>query len=100
MSLHEDLLEQAQQLIAIDSRRPKQASLRRAVSTAYYALFHLLIDEASRRVVADSGQPELRCLVARAYKHSDMKEACKGFGNPSGSRQTRLEGLLGKQWKI
>jgi hypothetical protein len=27
-------------------RRSKQASLRRAVSTAYYALFHLLIDEA------------------------------------------------------
>ena len=42
MSLPEDLLEQAVHLATLDARRPKQANLRRAVSTAYYALFHLL----------------------------------------------------------
>ena len=47
MSLHADLLEQAEQLAQLDPRRPKQANLRRAVSSAYYALFHLLTWEAS-----------------------------------------------------
>ena len=41
-----DLLEQAKHLANREKKRPRQASLRRAVSTAYYALFHLLIHEA------------------------------------------------------
>lgn len=45
MAFADDLLEQAYHLANLDSGEPKQASLRRAVSTAYYALFHLLIDE-------------------------------------------------------
>jgi hypothetical protein len=44
--VHEDLLEQAVRLAMLDVRRPKQANLRRAVSSAYYAVFHLLVDEA------------------------------------------------------
>jgi uncharacterized protein (UPF0332 family) len=46
MSFAHDLLEQAEHLVNRDGATPKQASPRRAVSTAYYALFHLLIDEA------------------------------------------------------
>jgi hypothetical protein len=42
MSLHADLLEQAGNLARLDPTRPKQVNLRRAVSSAYYALFHLL----------------------------------------------------------
>ena len=42
-----DLLEQARHLAKRGKKRPRQASLRRAVSTAYYALFHLLISEAT-----------------------------------------------------
>ena len=38
MSLHQDLLAQARHLLRKEPRRPKQASLRRAVSAAYYAL--------------------------------------------------------------
>jgi uncharacterized protein (UPF0332 family) len=47
MALAEDLLDQAFLLLNKESKNPKQASLRRVVSTAYYALFHLLIQEAS-----------------------------------------------------
>jgi uncharacterized protein (UPF0332 family) len=36
-----DLLQQAYDLASKEETDPKQASLRRAVSTAYYALFHL-----------------------------------------------------------
>ena len=48
MRLHDGLLEQAQHLLRREKRRPKQASLRRAISTAYYALFHLLVFDAAR----------------------------------------------------
>ena len=49
MGLAEDLLRQADHLAAYERLNPSQASLRRAVSTAYYALFHLLIGEAALR---------------------------------------------------
>ena len=48
MAFHQDLLKQAIQLARNESRKPKQASLRRAVSTAYYALFHFLIYETCK----------------------------------------------------
>ena len=47
MAFHDDLLELAQDLANLHPEDPHQASLRRAVSTAYYALFHLLISEAT-----------------------------------------------------
>jgi hypothetical protein len=40
--MHDDLLDIAEQIARLDSGRPRQASLRRAVSTTYYALFHSL----------------------------------------------------------
>ena len=76
MSLHDDLLEQAEHLIGLDRPRPKQASLRRAISVAYYALFHLLVREATEALVSD---PRLRRLVPRAFDHSEMKQACRPF---------------------
>lgn len=66
MSLHRDLLNQARQLATHEPRRPRQASLRRAVSAAYYALFHLLVDAASREIVAGQGRDVLRQQVGRA----------------------------------
>lgn len=77
MSLHRDLLSQARQLATHEPRRPRQASLRRAVSAAYYALFHLLVDAASREVVAGQGRDVLRQRVARALGHAEMKKACQ-----------------------
>ena len=71
MAYHDDLLEQALDLIHKDPRRPKQASLRRAVSTAYYALFHLLISEA----VANWKRASLRSELARSFEHGAMKSA-------------------------
>ncbi|MFO0796928.1 MAG: hypothetical protein U0804_05585 [Gemmataceae bacterium] len=76
MNLPVDLLEQAEYLAGRETRRPRQASLRRAVSAAYYAVFHLLIHEACGRLVAGSG---LRNLTACAFNHGDMKKACQVF---------------------
>lgn len=79
MSLHKDLLDQAGHLVKREPKRPKQASLRRAVSTAYYAVFHLLIDAASRFVVRGSNRAELRYAVTRAFDHGEMKSAANSF---------------------
>jgi hypothetical protein len=81
MSLASDLLEQAEHLARREPRKPKQASLRRAVSAAYHAVFHLLIEEASNRIVKDAN---LRCLVSRAYSHGGMNKAAKCFA-PGGN---------------
>ena len=79
MSLHADLLHQARQLARIDLRRPRQASLRRAVSAAYYALFHLLIHDASRIMISN---PNVRRKLSRTFDHGDMKAASHAFSNP------------------
>ncbi len=80
MSLARDLLEQSFHLAAREPKRPKQASLKRAVSSAYYALFHLLIHDAASGAVPRS-LARLRDLVERTLGHADMKNVCKGFVN-------------------
>jgi len=72
MAFPEDLLEQARHLARRDPKRPKQASLRRAVSTAYYALFHLLIVETTK----NWKRPEERFTLARMFEHALMAKAC------------------------
>ena len=78
MSLASDLLEQAEFLARREKRRPRQASLRRAVSTAYYALFHLLVADAASRLVKDQ---HLQRLVARAFEHGEMRKAAIAFAS-------------------
>ncbi len=48
-----------------------QANLRRAVSTAYYAIFHLLIDEGCR----NWARPEQRDRLSRMFEHRTMATA-------------------------
>ena len=68
------LIEQAEHLLEVDPRKPKQASLRRAVSAAYYALFHLLAGEAGEHFL--KGPLASRHLLVRAFDHGEMKSAC------------------------
>jgi hypothetical protein len=71
MSLHKDLLGQAERLARIDLTRPKQVSLRRAVSASYYAVFHLLTSEAS---VLYAVEPGLAARINRTFNHADMRK--------------------------
>lgn len=71
MSLAEELLALAIELAAPQDRAPTQASLRRAVSTAYYALFHLLISE----LTINYARAELRPELGRVFSHGKMKDA-------------------------
>ena len=81
MSLPRDLLAQARLLATKESSRPKQASLRRAVSAAYsyYALFHLLVSDAVRRLLAGSDREALRNCLSRAFDHAVMKRVARQF---------------------
>jgi len=81
LSLHTDLLRQAIYLAAKEPRRPLQASLRRSISTAYYALFHLLIYEATKRLISGSDRVNLRYSLSRAFSHSSMKVVAQNFAN-------------------
>ncbi len=89
MSLHDDLLEHASRLATLDPRRPKQVTLRRAVSAAYYALFHLLTSAASRLYARDS---RLLARINRTYSHADLKKVSTFFANdklPKALQSTR-----------
>jgi uncharacterized protein (UPF0332 family) len=78
MSLPKDLLDQATRLLSHETKKPKQASLRRAVSTAYYAVFHLLASE-SAKTMAPTTPKNLGLQVQRAFEHGAMKAVCKSF---------------------
>lgn len=71
MAFHDDLLEQAQHLANRERKQPRQASLRRAISSAYYALFHLLIAEAVSKWKITTQRPQL----ARIFEHARMNAA-------------------------
>ena len=81
-SLPEELLEQAKLLLTLP---PNQANLRRAVSTAYYGLFHLLV----RSTVLKWSDPIHQARIGRMFEHKRMKEisaaTIKSFGAETGS---------------
>ena len=79
MGLTLDLIDQAKQLATYQGTKATQASLRRAVSTAYYALFHLLTQDAASRW---PGAAETRTAIERGFRHSLMKSVSRGFQKP------------------
>jgi len=76
-----DLLATADDLIAGPggSRRPRQSNLRRAVSTAYYAMFHCLAHCCATTLVggpnADRSEPAWR-QAYRALEHGRARSSC------------------------
>jgi uncharacterized protein (UPF0332 family) len=79
----DDLLQLARELANLHPNEAHQASLRRALSTAYYALFHLLIADA----VAGCADPQLRVVLSRMFDHASMRRA-------SDSKISELKGFF------
>lgn len=75
--MHDDLLDIADQLARLDSGRPRQASLRRAVSTAYYALFHALAHLCADTLVGWRKPWSFVVPVYRTLDHTRSKEVFK-----------------------
>lgn len=90
MSLHDELLEQAERLAREGDDPPRQVDLRRAISSAYYTLFHRLAWDFAALYVTD---PALASKIVRTINHQDIKRTSDVF---AGSRKIPkvLEPLL------
>jgi uncharacterized protein (UPF0332 family) len=75
VGIADELLRRAKHLAQYEEHA-SQAALRRAISTAYYALFHLLITDASSRW---NGTAEARTAMQRAFQHGSMMSASRQF---------------------
>lgn len=80
--LPELLIAQAEFLVRHNG--PDEANVRRAVSSAYYAIFHLLVSDA----VLNWKQAEHRSRPARAFDHKRMKDASTATLTKIGSVQS------------
>ena len=69
--------------------------LRRAVSSAYYALFHALVDEACRQMLGGRHDDmPFRHVLGRAFTHGTMKQACMSFAGGT------LKATVAGSWKL
>jgi uncharacterized protein (UPF0332 family) len=92
MSISGELFDQAEHLLTGygKSAGPDQTDMRRAISNAYYALFHALVDDA-----VDILCPRTPAALTRqfrpAFVHTNMKTVCKQF---SGRRVAGLSDTM------
>ena len=82
MTLSSDLIATARQLAHVHQRRPRQADLRRSISTSYYALFHGLADLAAGRLVGSTSAAQKSTAWARVYRDLNHLSAKKACGRP------------------
>lgn len=75
MQLADDLLAHSQELL---SGSPVEVHMRRAVSAAYYALFHLLATSVAKQISPDL-PVGLRGRTQRALDHGQMATAARHF---------------------
>ena len=86
----EDLVEIAFELARRESSRPKSASLRRATSTAYYALFHALAALSADQLIGWKRPWNVFTPVYRSLDHRQTRKALNdarqqgGGGSPLG----------------
>lgn len=85
MSLAIELLDLAGHLSTRERTRPRQASLRRSVSTAYYALFHMLTSEAVSLIGPNMSLGGTR-KIQRWFDHGEMKRVCGMFSAANATR--------------
>jgi hypothetical protein len=87
-----ELLAVARLLIDETSGPASDAQLRRAVSTAYYAVFHKILREAADRFVGpDHSSKAAYRLVYRNFDHSRVREICLKLNVSALSAPMRLD---------
>jgi hypothetical protein len=94
MAYADDLLKDTLHLASRGGKHPKQSSLRRAVSTAYYAVFHLLVAD----FVAHWRVPDQRARLGRMFEHRRMSGAALEIGDKSNPTpiEAELKNLIAK----
>ncbi len=85
------LIEQAERLLASPERgAPRQADKRRAVSAAYYALFHRVLSAVADEFMgaANRRNPRYR-LAYRSISHARVSLLCRELNKPTPGAQWR-----------
>lgn len=80
----DDFLALAGRLASASPRRPRQADLRRAISTAYYALFHALAKNGADCLVGTAKAQRPDWAWAQTYRvleHGAANTACQAVRN-------------------
>jgi hypothetical protein len=78
------LFEQANALLNLYPRRkPRQTELRRAISAAYYGLFHFILTQAADAYVGATRRADPRyALVYRSIQHGGLRALCLEVRKP------------------
>ena len=66
-----------------DAERPRPIWLRRAVSSAYYALFHAISTQAADHLLPEAAHED-RLRLARSFGHRPLKEVCEWISGRRG----------------
>lgn len=77
----EDLLVLAEELANRDSGRPRQISLRRAVATAYYAVFHALAKMCADQLIGTTKSWTIYTPIYRSVDHSAARKVLREARN-------------------
>jgi hypothetical protein len=76
--------DQADRLITPVRGAPRQVDLRRAISNAYYGLFHAASIAAADEFVGKTKQSEaIYALVYRSIQHRTLRQLCEDIGRPT-----------------
>ncbi|MCY4186764.1 MAG: hypothetical protein OXC82_03215 [Rhodobacteraceae bacterium] len=78
----DDLIETARALARLDLSKPRLANLKRAMSTAYYAMFHTLCWNCANSFVDTVGAGRSQQAWNQAYRavdHSIAKNKCENY---------------------
>ncbi len=82
MILPEDLIRHATTLLGSqDQRNDREVDLRRAVSAAYYAIFHVLCGDAAR-LVAPNVSEVVQQRIQRWFEHAQIRTLCGRLVKP------------------
>ncbi len=73
------LIELAEQIIQIGTGYPRQTTINRAVSTAYYALFHALSQDCVARTVRSPRSSLYWLIVTPVYRAIEHASARRAF---------------------
>jgi hypothetical protein len=84
--MYDDLLDIAARLATLEEGRPRRTSLRRAISSAYYALFHALAALCANELVGYSKHWDFYSPIYRTLDHGRAKDVFKRISNSRGSK--------------
>ena len=99
MASERDFLKTAERLIPSGRGRPARGDLSRAVSSAYYHVFHLLTRESARLYTDD---PRLVSQLARTLSHKTLNDVSEMFRaateDPERTAVQKLPAALRGDW--